>query len=139
MKVTLQLPESVGRELLRLPDRDTFVSLTVAKALEERRLKARSKGRGRPRTGRRLNPSEERALQLPQIKSRKREIAWRRSHQHELQSRFEGQWVVLEGEEVVAASQDAARAVEEARAKGVAIPYLFYVDRPRPGVVHLGL
>ncbi|MCP3958381.1 MAG: hypothetical protein GY719_11060 [bacterium] len=139
MKLTLQVPESVGRELLRLPDRDTFVSRTVAKALEERRQRARSEGRGSARIGRRLDPSEERTLRLPRIKNRKREIAWRRSHQQELQSRFEGQWVVLEGEEVVAASQDAARAVEEARAKGIAIPYVFFVDRPRPGVVQLGL
>lgn len=138
MKVILQLPEPVGRELLRLPDRDAFASLVVAKALEERRRSAESRAET-PRTGRRLDPSEERALRLPAPRSRDRELAWRRDHQKELQSRFAGQWVVLEGEDVVASSPDAARAVEEARAKGVPVPYVFYVDQTRPGVVQLGL
>ena len=77
-------------------------------------------------------------LKLPPIKDRKRELAWRRSHLDELQSRFAGQWVVLEGEEVVASSEDAARAIETARASGIAVPFVFFVERSRPGVVHLG-
>lgn len=139
MKVTLQLPEPIGEELHKLPDRDAFVSAAVAKALEDRRRGEHSKNTSRPRTGRRLAPSEVSELNLPPITDRERELAWRRSHQDELQSRFAGQWVVLEGEEVVAASEDAARAVETAREKGVAVPFVFYVGRSRPDVVYLGL
>jgi hypothetical protein len=142
MKMTIQLPEPVGRELLALPDREAFVSSAVVKALEVRRARRRpsaSGGPGRARAGRRLDPSQERELGLPALNSREREIAWRHLHQEELQRRFAGQWVVLEGEEIVAHSEDAAEAVEDARAKGVAVPFVFYVDRPRPGVFRLGL
>lgn len=139
MKVTLQLPEPVGEELLRLPDRDAFVSDAVARALEDRRRRGRAGSSSKPRTGRRLNPSEASELGLPPLKDRKRELAWRRSHQEELQDRFAGQWIVLEGEKVVASNEDAAQAVEIARAKGITVPFVFYVERPRPGVVHLGL
>ncbi len=47
--------------------------------------------------------------------------------------------MVLEGEEIVAHGKDAVPAVEEARAKGVTVPYVFYVVPPRPpGVVRMG-
>ena len=142
MKMTIQLPEPVGRELLGLPDREAFVSSAVARALELKRARQRPPvpdGPGRARTGRRLDPSEVRELGLPPLNNREREIAWRHSHRDELQRRFAGQWVVLEGEEIVAHSEDAAQAVEEARGKGIAVPFVFYVDRPRPGVFRLGL
>jgi hypothetical protein len=109
MRVTLRLPEPIGEELRKPPDRDAFVSEAVAKALEGRRRAERSKSTSRPRTGRRLDPAEVSELKLPPITDRNRELAWRRAHQDELQGRFAGQWVVLEGEEVVAASEDAAR------------------------------
>ncbi len=140
MKLTLQLPEPVGQELLGLPDRDVFVTSVVTKALEDRRRAARNaKPPAPPRTGRRLEPSELRELRAPSPKSRERELAWRSSHREELQARFADQWVVLEGQEIVAASPDAAQAVEQARRQGVALPYVFYVDRHRPGVAQLGL
>ncbi len=96
-------------------------------------------GRKQPRA-RREAPPEVREHQLPPLNSREREHAWRRSHRELLQGRYADQWVVLEGEEIMAHGGDAAKAVEQARAKGVAAPYVFYVQPPRPpGVVRLGL
>lgn len=69
---------------------------------------------------------------------REREDAWCRSHPDILR-RFAGQWLVLEGEEIMAHGQDPAQLVKEARAKGVRIPYVFYVETPHPGVVKMGL
>ncbi len=145
MELTIQLPEPVGRELLRLPDPDAFVGSAVAKALEERRVTSPRRADGTPgvrgatRTGRRLDPSEVRELDLPRPKTRDRELAWRRSHQEMLRDRFAGQWLVLEGEEIVAHSKDAAQAVAEARAKGIPTPFVFFVEGLRPDVVRMGL
>ncbi len=69
---------------------------------------------------------------------REREDAWCRSHP-ELLRRFAGQWLVVEGEEIVVHGRDPAQLVEQARAKGVRIPFVFYVETPRPGVVRMGL
>lgn len=137
IKLTIQLPEPVGQELLGLPNPDAFVSRAVVRALEE--IRRASQASMRPRKGRRLEPSEERERQLPEVKNRDCELAWRQSHRDELQRRFAGEWVVLEGEEVVAHSGDAAQAMEQARAKGVAVPFVFYVDPPQPNVFHIGL
>lgn len=69
---------------------------------------------------------------------RARELAWRRAHENELQA-YAGHWVVLEGEEIIAHGEDPASVVEGARAKGVDVPYVFYVEEYRPGVVLMGL
>lgn len=85
--------------------------------------------RSRPR-------GEEQAVQGRRL--REREEAWCRSHP-EILRRFAGQWLVVEGEEIIAHGKDPAGLVEEARAQGVRIPYVFYVEAPRPGVARLGL
>lgn len=77
---------------------------------------------------------------LPPLSRREREHAWRRSNRELLQRQYVDQWVVLEGEEIVAHDKDAVRAVEEAKAKGIRVPYVFFVEAPRPpGVVRIGL
>jgi hypothetical protein len=43
---------------------------------------------------------------------------------------FAGQWVVLEGEAIVAHGKDPQQVVVEARAKGIRVPYIFYVGQP---------
>lgn len=96
--------------------------------------------RRQPRPCRREEPSKALDQQLPPLNRREREHAWRRSHRELLQGRYADQWVVLEGEEIVAHGRNAVQAVEEARAKGVPAPYVFYVQPPRPpGVVRVGL
>ena len=52
---------------------------------------------------------------------------------------YAGQWVVLEGEDIVVHGENPIQLVEMAREAGVEVPYIFYVDPPRPGIVKMGL
>jgi len=58
---------------------------------------------------------------------RSREIAWRRAHEHELRA-LAGQWVILEGDELIARGPDPRPLVATARARGIQVPYLFFVE-----------
>jgi hypothetical protein len=58
---------------------------------------------------------------------RSREIAWRRAHEHELRA-LAGQWVILEGDELIASGPDPRPLVATARARGIQVPYLFFVE-----------
>ncbi|MBI4515293.1 MAG: hypothetical protein HY699_05685 [Deltaproteobacteria bacterium] len=70
---------------------------------------------------------------------RSRELQWRRTHAHVLRA-LAGQWVVVEGEELVAHGPNAVRVVAESRQKGVETPYLFFVEPDDAGdVVRIGL
>lgn len=73
-----------------------------------------------------------------QFQPRAREIEWRRTHQEELQA-YAGQWVVLEGETIIAYGEDPEKVVAEARTKGVAVPYVFYVEVLGEDIVTIGL
>ena len=44
--------------------------------------------------------------------------------------RLAGQWVVLEGEQLVAHGKNAVRVVASARRRGVTVPFVFYVEPP---------
>ena len=68
-------------------------------------------------------------LELLASGHRIRELEWRRAHREVLRN-FVGQWVVLEGEEIVTHGKDPQQVVIEARAKGIRIPYIFYVGQP---------
>lgn len=59
---------------------------------------------------------------------RSRELEWRQAHREVLRH-YSGQWIVLEAEEIVAHGKDPQRAVAQARAKGIRIPYIFYVGK----------
>ncbi len=78
-------------------------------------------------------PAEARPLQF-----RRREDDWCRTHGDDLLA-YAGQWIVLEGEEIIAHGGDPTELVRQARARGIASPYLFYVEPSRPGVVKIGL
>ena len=65
---------------------------------------------------------------LPALGHRTRELEWRRTHGEVLRN-FAGQWVVLEGEEIVTHGKDPQQVVVEARAKGIRVPYIFYVGK----------
>jgi len=69
---------------------------------------------------------------------RSRESEWCRTHTEVLRQ-FAGQWVVLEGEEIVAHGNDPLQVVAEARAKGIQVPYIFYVDDTDEEAVRIGL
>ena len=66
------------------------------------------------------------ALRRVPFNDRRREIAW--TLKPDL--RFSGEWVVIEGNEVVAHGTDGKAAYDSARAKGIASPFLFYVSEP---------
>jgi hypothetical protein len=68
---------------------------------------------------------------------RAQEHEWRHQHAHELQQ-FAGEWIVLEGDRIVSHGAEAAAVVARARAEGVPVPYVFFVE-PDEGVdVHIG-
>lgn len=57
------------------------------------------------------------------ISLREIEKAWVKSHIEELTA-FAGEWLVIEGEELVAHNVDFVEAVIEARSRGVQVPYV---------------
>ena len=70
---------------------------------------------------------------------RRRELQWRANNQRELQTKYGGSWIALEGEQILAQGPNAGDVVQEARAKGVRSPYVFFVEPLREGVAWLGL
>jgi hypothetical protein len=70
---------------------------------------------------------------------RERELLWLRTHRADLQP-FIGEWVVLEGENIVAHNPDPITAVREARSKGIKSPFVHRVESGRTkGESRLGL
>ena len=72
------------------------------------------------------------------LRHREREHAWRRTHGDVLRA-YTGQWLVLEGEEIVAHGADPSELVRKARARGIRSPFVFFVEPSEPGVVKIGL
>ncbi len=85
-------------------------------------------------------PTEPDASATPsRLRFRERENEWRRTHADVLRA-YAGQWLVLEGEQIVAHGDDPAPLVARAREHGIRSPYVFYVEPRRiPGVVKMGL
>jgi len=69
---------------------------------------------------------------------RNRELEWRRTHPEILKS-FENEWVVLEGEEIIAHGPNPMEVVAKARAEGIKTPYVFYVESFSEDVSKMGL
>jgi len=70
---------------------------------------------------------------------RQREFEWIETHTDEMR-RLAGEWVVLEGDQLVAHGKNAARVFATAKRKGIAVPFVFYVEPPAAaGTVHIGL
>jgi len=83
--------------------------------------------------------AEPRPTSVPRpLRLRQREQEWCRTHGEVLRG-YEGQWIVLEGEEIVAHGDDVTRLVEQARDRGIRSPYVFFVEPTEPGVVKIGL
>ncbi len=72
-------------------------------------------------------------------KGRERELRWLREHRNELQ-RLSGQWIVIEGQTLVASGFDPVEVVREARRKGVRVPFVRRIDESRAkGTGEIGL
>lgn len=69
---------------------------------------------------------------------RNRELEWRRTHAETLKS-LENEWVVLEGNQVVAHGNDPVQVVNEAKSKGIRTPYIFFVEQKAEKEVIMGL
>ena len=70
---------------------------------------------------------------------RQRELEWIQTHADEMR-RLAGEWVVLEGDALVAHGKSASRVVASARRKGVTVPFVFYVESPGvEATAHFGL
>ena len=69
---------------------------------------------------------------------RERELEWWRTHGDTLRH-FENEWVVLEVDDVIAHGVDAVKVIEEARAKGIKRPYVFFVEPKNEEVIQIGL
>jgi hypothetical protein len=69
---------------------------------------------------------------------RDRERRWREAHAAELRE-FQGEWAVVEGEELVAHGLNPGDVVAAARAKGVKVPYVFFIEPLQNGVLRFGL
>ena len=57
----------------------------------------------------------------------------RRPHTHT------GEWVAMQGDQMLSHGADPVRVVAEARERGARVPYLFRVPRPDEDVVRIGL
>jgi hypothetical protein len=69
---------------------------------------------------------------------RVRELAWRRAHP-EVFTGHQNEWVVLEGEEIIGHSADAADVIRQAKARGIRTPYIFFVEPEADNSVRIGL
>jgi hypothetical protein len=69
---------------------------------------------------------------------RHRELEWRRTHMETLKQ-FENEWVVLEGEDIIAHGPDATQVIREAKSRGIRMPYIFFVERESDNLVRIGL
>ena len=69
---------------------------------------------------------------------RERELEWRSTHAYTLRQ-FENEWVVLEGEEIIAHGSDAAQVIREAKSGGIKTPYIFFVEQESDDFVRIGL
>ena len=83
---------------------------------------------------------ERRAAPAPSARHRAREWAWRTANVERLRREFLGEWVVLEGEEIVGHGEDPVELVKAARRRGIRSPYLFRVeDKAEPRTSFLGV
>ena len=69
---------------------------------------------------------------------RQRELEWIETTDE--MRRLAGEWVVLEGGDLVAHGKNATRVVASARRKGIKVPFVFYVESPDvEPIAHFGL
>ena len=70
--------------------------------------------------------------------SREVELQWRRANREVLR-RYVGQWLVLDGQRIVAFDPSAAEAIKRAREGGIDVPYVFRVEAPDEDAATFGL
>ncbi len=58
---------------------------------------------------------------------RERELDWMERNREFLEANYKGNWIVVEGEELVAASSDFSKLLSEIKSKGIIIPFIVYI------------
>jgi len=74
----------------------------------------------------------------PAVDRRTRELRWRQNNEQLLEG-FAGQWLVVEGDQLIAHGQDPAALVAAARRRGIQAPYVFFVEPRTHDTVKIGL
>ena len=74
----------------------------------------------------------------PVADRRTRELRWRQDNDQVLET-LAGQWLVVEGDELVAHGQDPVALVSAARQRGIRVPFLFFVEPRASDTVKIGL
>jgi len=69
---------------------------------------------------------------------RERELEWRRTHAETLRQ-LQNEWVVLEGDEIIAHGSDPVQVIREAKNKSIQNPYIFVVEPETENLVRFGL
>ena len=70
----------------------------------------------------------------PQVSEtfRQKELEWLEG-QADLLQRLAGNWIVVEGAELIAAGPDYREVIQEARGKGISIPFVIYLSKENGG------
>lgn len=69
---------------------------------------------------------------------RMRELECCRAHEDLIRS-FAGQWICVEGEEIVAHGNDPGQIYDEAKSKGVQVPFVLYIEPWGKDVARMGI
>jgi hypothetical protein len=69
---------------------------------------------------------------------RARELRWRQDNEQLLET-LAGQWLVVEGDELIAHGQDPVSLVTAARRRGIQVPFVFFVEPRTRDTVKIGL
>jgi hypothetical protein len=69
---------------------------------------------------------------------RMRELEWCRTHEELIRS-FAGQWICVEGEEIAAHGGDPGQVYDEAKSKGVQVPFMLYIEPWDKDVARIGI
>jgi hypothetical protein len=79
-----------------------------------------------------------RAEARPAVERRTRELRWRQNNEQLLEA-LAGQWLVVEGDELIAHGRDPVTLVTAAKRRGIQVPFVFFVEPRTHDTVKIGL
>lgn len=83
-------------------------------------------------------PQMRRTEALAAVDPRTRELQWRQNNEQLLEA-LAGQWLVVEGDEMIAHGQDPVTLVTAARRRGIQVPFIFFVEPRAYDTIKIGL
>ncbi len=131
----LQPDESVGTVDGRPRANARWIRIAADRASARSKI-ADHKGMIQPMTG---TSAARKRQEVIKPTYRHRELEWIETHVEQMRH-LAGEWVVLEGEDLIAHGKNASRVVASARRKGIKVPFVFFVESPDAGpTAHFGL